>query len=153
MPVMLGQSQAFELVRSQLCRYASCNVPVLIEGETGTGKELAAREIHYASARSAGPFLPVNRNAIPAHLLENKLFGHDRGGFTDTTWAQHGRGGHACGSTLFPDEVEALSTKGREGWSCKIGQHGAWLESRRQTLVATGSTVQTSRSTSNTGRR
>jgi DNA-binding NtrC family response regulator len=113
MPVMLGQSTAIQAVRAQLQRYASCDVQVLIEGETGTGKELAAREIHYASARRDHPFVPVNCGAIPDSLIENELFGHDRGAFTDARVAQPGLIDHARGGTLFLDEVDALSDKGQ----------------------------------------
>jgi DNA-binding NtrC family response regulator len=113
MPIMLGQSQAISAVRTQLQRYAGCDVQVLIEGETGTGKELAAREIHYASARRNHPFVPVNCGAIPDSLIENELFGHDRGAFTDAKGAQPGLIDHARGGTLFLDEVDALSDKGQ----------------------------------------
>lgn len=113
MPVMLGKSQAIETVRAQLQRYAACDVQVLIEGETGTGKELAAREIHYASARRDQPFVPVNCGAIPDSLFESELFGHDRGAFTDAKTAQAGLIDHARGGTLFLDEVDALSRKGQ----------------------------------------
>lgn len=113
MPIMLGQSQAIRSVRAQLQRYASCDVQVLIEGETGTGKELAAREIHYASARRERPFVPVNCGAIPDSLIENELFGHDRGAFTDARGAQPGLIDHARGGTLFLDEVDTLSSKGQ----------------------------------------
>ncbi|MDQ6648269.1 MAG: sigma-54 dependent transcriptional regulator [Pseudomonadota bacterium] len=113
MPVMLGQSQAIQSVRTQLQRYASCDVQVLIEGETGTGKELAAREIHYAGPRRDHPFVPVNCGAIPDSLIENELFGHDRGAFTDAKNAQPGLVDHARGGTLFLDEVDALSNKGQ----------------------------------------
>jgi DNA-binding NtrC family response regulator len=113
MPVMLGQSMAIQAVRAQLQRYAGCDVQVLIEGETGTGKELAAREIHYASARRDHPFVPVNCGAIPDSLIENELFGHGRGAFTDAGAAQPGLVDHARGGTLFLDEVDALSDKGQ----------------------------------------
>lgn len=113
MPIMLGKSQAIEAVRVQLQRYAACDVQVLIEGETGTGKEVAAREIHYASARRDLPFVPVNCGAIPDSLFENELFGHDRGAFTDAKIAQAGLVDHARGGTLFLDEVDALSSKGQ----------------------------------------
>ncbi|MEP7187085.1 MAG: sigma-54 dependent transcriptional regulator [Rhodanobacter sp.] len=110
---MLGQSQAIQSVRTQLQRYAGCDVQVLIEGETGTGKELAAREIHYAGTRRDHPFVPVNCGAIPDSLIENELFGHDRGAFTDAKNAQPGLIDHARGGTLFLDEVDALSDKGQ----------------------------------------
>jgi DNA-binding NtrC family response regulator len=113
MPIMLGESQAIQAVRAQLQRYAGCDVQLLIEGETGTGKELAAREIHYASARRKHPFVPVNCGAIPDSLIENELFGHDRGAFTDAKAAQPGLIDHARGGTLFLDEVDALSGKGQ----------------------------------------
>jgi len=113
MPNMLGQSQAIDGVRAQLRCYAGCDVQVLIEGETGTGKELAAREIHYASVRRDYPFVPVNCGAIPDSLIENELFGHDRGAFTDARGAQPGLIDHARGGTLFLDEVDTLSCKGQ----------------------------------------
>lgn len=111
MPAMLGQSRAFEQMRAQLHRYAGCDVQVLIEGETGTGKELAAREIHYASVRSERPFVPVNCGALPDNLIENELFGHERGAYTDAKSAQPGLIDHARGGTLFLDEVDSLSSK------------------------------------------
>jgi DNA-binding NtrC family response regulator len=111
MHAMLGQSEAFITLRGQLHRYAGCDVPVLIEGETGTGKELAAREIHYASSRCDCPFVPVNCGALPDNLIENELFGHERGAYTDAKSAQRGLVDHACGGTLFLDEVDALSAK------------------------------------------
>jgi DNA-binding NtrC family response regulator len=111
MPVMLGQSKTFLLARTQLRRYAGCDVQVLIEGETGTGKELAAREIHYVSARREHPFVPVNCGALPDNLIENELFGHERGAYTDAKSAQPGLIDHARGGTLFFDEVDALSSK------------------------------------------
>ncbi len=110
---MLGQSRAIQATRAQLRRYAGCDVQVLIEGETGTGKELAAREIHYDSARRDHPFVPVNCGAIPDSLIENELFGHGRGAFTDAKAAQPGLIDHARGGTLFLDEVDALSDKGQ----------------------------------------
>ncbi len=110
---MLGQSQAIETVRAQLQRFAACDVQVLIEGETGTGKELAAREIHYAGVRKDQPFVPVNCGAIPDSLIESELFGHGRGAFTDAKVAQPGLVDHARGGTLFLDEVDALSGKGQ----------------------------------------
>ena len=111
MPVMLGQSRAFGQMRAQLHCYARCDVQVLIEGETGTGKELAAREIHYASERSDRPFVPVNCGALPDNLIENELFGHERGAYTDAKSAQPGLIDHAHGGTLFLDEVDSLSMK------------------------------------------
>jgi len=111
MPTMLGQSKSFEQMRAQLHCYAGCDVQVLIEGETGTGKELAAREIHYASARSEQPFVPVNCGALPDNLIENELFGHGRGAYTDAKSAQPGLIDHARGGTLFLDEVDSLSSK------------------------------------------
>ena len=98
-------------ILAQLRRIASSQAPVLIEGETGSGKEVAARAIHYWGARSAGPFVPVNCGALPDHLLEAELFGHERGAFTDAKLARRGLVAEANGGTLFLDEVDALSTK------------------------------------------
>ena len=95
----------------QLRRVAASQAPALIEGETGSGKELAARAIHYGGARRAGPFVPVNCGALPDTLVEAELFGHERGAFTDARSARPGLVAEACGGTLFLDEVDALSPK------------------------------------------
>ena len=92
---------------------AACDAPVLIEGETGTGKELAARAIHYKSARQSGPFIAVNCGAIPDSLIESELFGHRKGAFTDAKDHQPGLVTLAEGGTLFLDEVDSLSPKGQ----------------------------------------
>jgi DNA-binding NtrC family response regulator len=108
---MVGTSPVFLRVVKQLRRIAACEAPVLIEGETGSGKEVAARAIHDWGARSAGPFVPVNCGALPDHLLEAELFGHERGAFTDAKSSRRGLVAQASGGTLFLDEVDALSTK------------------------------------------
>ena len=105
---MIGDSEILRRVRRLLLRYACCDAPVLIEGETGTGKELAAREIHYASARRLGPFVPVNCGALPESLLESELFGHRRGAFTDARSDEPGLVECARGGTLFLDEIDSL---------------------------------------------
>jgi len=108
---LVGASEAFCSMLAQLRRVATCEAPVLIEGETGSGKELAARAIHYWGARKSGPFVPVNCGALPDHLLEAELFGHERGAFTDAKLARRGLVAEANGGTLFLDEVDALSAK------------------------------------------
>ena len=90
-------------------RMARANVPVLIIGETGTGKELCARALHQLSSRRDGPFIPVDCPALPDHLLENELFGHARGAYTDAHQDQKGLVALARGGTLFLDEVDSLS--------------------------------------------
>jgi two-component system, NtrC family, response regulator GlrR len=108
---MVGTSPAFIAMLAQLRRIASSEAPVLIEGETGCGKELAARAIHYRGVRHGGPFVAVNCGALPDHLLEAELFGHERGAFTDAKVARRGLVAEANGGTLFLDEVDALTTK------------------------------------------
>ena len=92
---------------------ARCDAAVLIEGETGTGKEMAARAVHYLSDRRDRPFIPVNCGAVPDNLFESELFGHVRGAFTDAKEAQPGLIALAEGGTLFLDEVDGLSAKGQ----------------------------------------
>ena len=107
----VGSSPAFSTTLAQIRRVATSEAPVLIEGETGSGKELAARAVHYWGVRNAGPFVPVNCGALPDHLLEAELFGHERGAFTDAKLARRGLVAEANGGTLFLDEVDALSAK------------------------------------------
>ncbi len=110
---MIGCSQAFLALDHLIRKMAACDAPVLIEGETGTGKELAARSIHYQGLRKDMSFIPVNCGAIPDTLVESELFGHRKGAFTDAREDQLGLVAHADGGTLFLDEVEALSLKGQ----------------------------------------
>jgi DNA-binding NtrC family response regulator len=110
---LLGRSPVFVAALKLIKRVARCDAPVLIDGETGTGKELAARAIHYLSARRDQPFIPVNCGAVPDNLFENELFGHARGAYTDAREAQPGLVALADGGTLFLDEVDALSAKGQ----------------------------------------
>ncbi|MDM0030325.1 sigma-54 dependent transcriptional regulator [Variovorax sp. J31P216] len=108
---IVGASAAHQRMVAQLERIAATEAPALIEGETGSGKELAARVIHYGGLRSARPFVPVNCGALPEMLIESELFGHERGAFTDARQARAGLVAEANGGTLFLDEVDALSGK------------------------------------------
>jgi two-component system, NtrC family, response regulator GlrR len=108
---MVGRSQPFLASLRLIERFGRCDAPVLIEGETGTGKELAARAVHYAGARKEGPFIPVNCGAIPDSLVENELFGHKSGAYTDARRDHLGLVAHAHHGTLFLDEVDALTQK------------------------------------------
>jgi len=108
---LTGQSDIFLQVLELIKRIADCHAPVLIQGETGTGKENAARSIHYLSERKDRGFVPVNCGAIPDSLLEGELFGHEKGAFTDARNRQAGLVEIASGGTLFLDEVDSLSPK------------------------------------------
>ncbi|WNL44445.1 sigma-54 dependent transcriptional regulator [Dyella sp. BiH032] len=108
---LLGSSPQFAHVIAQIRRIAKFDVTVLIGGETGTGKELGARAVHYLSARASKPFIAVNCGALADSLVESELFGHERGAFTDARQASPGLVSEAEGGTLFLDEVDTLSLK------------------------------------------
>jgi DNA-binding NtrC family response regulator len=105
---MVGTSSALEKVREQVRQVAGTDAPVLILGETGTGKELVARALHRASVRRFRPLVKVNCASLPASLVESELFGHERGAFTGATAQRRGRFEVADGGTLFLDEVGEL---------------------------------------------
>jgi two-component system NtrC family response regulator len=106
---MLGVSEQMQEVFTAVRRVATTDVPVIISGESGTGKELVARAIHQRSQRCDGPFVPINCGAIPEHLLESELFGHEKGAFTGAHAQRRGRVELAQGGTLFLDEIGELS--------------------------------------------
>ena len=108
---IVGRSESHCTMLAQLRRIAASEAPALIEGETGSGKEVAARAIHYGGSRRTGPFVPVNCGALPEGLIESELFGVERGAFTDARQARRGLVAEAFGGTLFLDEVDALSPK------------------------------------------
>lgn len=105
---LVGASMAMDHVRSLVRTAAATTAPVLIEGETGTGKEVVARTIHRLSARRARPFVPINCAAVPEALAESELFGHARGAFTGAYREKEGLFEAARGGTLFLDEIEDL---------------------------------------------
>jgi DNA-binding NtrC family response regulator len=106
---VVGSAPAFLEVLANLARMGPSDAPVLISGETGTGKEVCARAIHLLSRRRHGPFIPVDCGAIPEHLAESELFGHARGAFTDAHRDHKGLVSLADGGTLFLDEIDTLS--------------------------------------------
>jgi two-component system response regulator GlrR len=108
---IIGRSAAFVAAMALLRRYATADAPVIIQGETGTGKELAARALHYSSGRRSMPFQALNCGALPEHLVENELFGHARGAYTDARAQQLGLVALAEGGTLFLDEIDSLPLK------------------------------------------
>lgn len=105
---LIGENPAFLAEIKKIPIIAKCDASVLISGETGTGKELCARAIHYLSPRASKPFIPVNCGAIPVELVENELFGHKRGAFTGASTSQSGLIHEADGGTLFLDEIDCL---------------------------------------------
>ncbi len=108
-PLLYGQSRAMDRLRGLLDRASQSTSNVLILGESGSGKELAARSVHRTSARRDLPFLAINCAALPDELLESELFGHERGAFTGATARRHGLLELAHEGTLFLDEVGEMS--------------------------------------------
>lgn len=105
---LIGRSPRFLEALALIERMARFDAPVLIQGETGTGKELAARAIHYQSTRRHAPFVALNCGALPEALVESELFGCERGAFTDARQARTGLVAAAEGGTLFLDELDSL---------------------------------------------
>jgi two-component system response regulator AtoC len=127
--VVFGRTEAMQALRERLLKLAGANVPVLIEGESGTGKDIIARMIHAASPWKTGPWVKVNCPAIPGTLLESELFGYEKGAFTGAYGMKPGRVEMAHRGTLFLDEISeldmALQSKLlqllQDGQFCRIG--------------------------------
>jgi two-component system, NtrC family, response regulator AtoC len=128
-PVVFGASEAMIALRERLGKVAGANVPVLIHGESGTGKDIIARMVHALSPWKTGPFVKVNCPAIPGTLLESELFGYERGAFTGAYGAKPGRVEMAHRGTLFLDEISELDMPLQskllqllqDGQFCRIG--------------------------------
>jgi sigma-54 specific flagellar transcriptional regulator A len=102
---LIGNSQAIERINLMIDQVSDTNASVLILGDSGTGKEVIARNIHAQSSRNKKPFIPINCGAIPAELLESELFGHEKGAFTGAISARQGRFELAEGGVIFLDEI------------------------------------------------
>src|SRR6202142_1407756 len=127
--VVFGGSDAMQALRERLAKIAAANVPVLIHGESGTGKDIIARMIHAASPWKVGPYVKVNCPAIPGTLLESELFGYEKGAFTGAFGMKPGRVEMAHRGTLFLDEISELDSSLQskllqllqDGQFCRIG--------------------------------
>ena len=108
---LIGESPAFLKAIERVPLIAKTESPVLITGETGTGKELAARAVHYLSPRAPSPFVAVNCGSLTETLLEDELFGHERGAFTNADRQRRGLIAEAMHGTLFLDEIDSLPPK------------------------------------------
>ncbi len=106
---IIGESPAIKKILDEVKKIAGAKSNVLLLGETGTGKELIARAIHFSSPRAERPFIPINCSAIPENLLESELFGHVRGAFTGAVNSKRGLFEEANGGTVFLDEIGELS--------------------------------------------
>ena len=105
---IIGESDAMKNIHDLINKALTTNINVSISGETGTGKELVAKAIHYNSSRKAKPFVAVNVSAIPADLVESELFGHEKGAFTGASFQRKGKFEEANGGTLFLDEIAEM---------------------------------------------
>jgi DNA-binding NtrC family response regulator len=108
---LVGRSPSFRQAIEKLPYVARSNATAVITGETGTGKELVARAVHYLGSHAPYPFVPVNCGALPDTLLEDELFGHERGAFTDARERRAGLLSQAEHGTLFLDEIDSLSPR------------------------------------------
>jgi len=105
---IIGRSAAIAQVRDLIANVAATDVPVMINGETGTGKELVARSLHALSTRRDAPFIALNCGAVPEAIFESEMFGHEAGAFTGAGKRRVGKLEHASGGTLFLDEIESM---------------------------------------------
>jgi DNA-binding NtrC family response regulator len=105
---MIGNSRPMQKLVATIRKVARADAPVMINGESGTGKELAARAVHQHSRRIAGPLIAVNCGALPPHLIQSELFGHEKGAFTGALAAKKGLIEAAVGGTIFLDEIGDL---------------------------------------------
>lgn len=103
--IIIGNSSAMQKITGMIEKAVQSNITVTVSGETGTGKEVVAKAIHFNSARKNKPFVPVNMSAIPAELFESELFGHEKGAFTGAVTRRAGKFEEAQGGTLFLDEI------------------------------------------------
>lgn len=108
---LVGSSDAMQQVYQQIEQGAATEIPILIVGETGTGKDLTAQAIHRRSERSQGPYIPVNLGALPQDLVASELFGHDKGAFTGATNQHKGIFEQAERGTVFLDEIDTVEEK------------------------------------------
>ncbi|WNO11642.1 sigma-54 dependent transcriptional regulator [Teredinibacter sp. KSP-S5-2] len=108
---LLGESEVINQLQQRIIKTARFDAPVLIHGETGTGKELVARSLHYCSNRSDNAFVPVNCGALSDELFLSEIFGHEKGAFTDAKKTKSGLLEQANEGTLFLDEIDSLSLK------------------------------------------
>ena len=106
---IIGESQEIKNVFDTMSKTLNTNIPIVITGETGTGKDLVAKAIHYNSRRKDRSFVAVNIAAIPSELIESELFGHEKGAFTGATYRRTGKFEEANGGTLFLDEITEIS--------------------------------------------
>ena len=106
--IFIGDGPSMGQLLRHIRKVARVNAPVLISGESGSGKDLAAQALHRYSNRSARPFVPVNCGAIPASLIQSELFGYERGAFTGAAHSKQGMFESAAGGTIFLDEIADL---------------------------------------------
>src|SRR5690606_17210275 len=108
---LLGQSPAMQVAYAEIRQAAASDIPVLILGETGTGKDLAAQAIHRNGPRCEGPYIPVHLSALPPELVASELFGHERGAFTGALERREGVFERGHKGTVFLDEIGTVDEK------------------------------------------
>lgn len=145
LPMVAGRSTVMRRLATRVRRLADLSSPVLVTGETGTGKELVARALHLEGRRASGPFFPLNVANLPRELVESELFGHDRGAFTGAVKQRAGAFVEARGGTLFLDEIGELPLDAQpkllralDGYEVRrVGSHGGGARSDVRVVAAT----------------